>query len=144
MQLMDEDTLLIRYEIPKRSTSYEAANENYTSHKPNFKLFVFYSISEDSVFRIYRDNSTELIYLQRHYYDDFRNVRSAQTGRPASSCGNNPYFRNAFNWCVFTHVKIISFNIIVAVNSIKFKIYFCTEGYINICAIKLRLILFKQ
>ncbi|XP_011206910.2 DET1 homolog [Bactrocera dorsalis] len=100
IQLVDEDTLLLRYEIPKRSTSFDPDNENYSSHKPNFKLFVFYSISEDSVFKIYRDNSTKLIYLQRHYYDYFRNVRSAQTGRPPASSGNNPYFQNAFN-CAF-------------------------------------------
>lgn len=99
MQLLDEDTLLIRYEIQKESSHFDDDNEKCTSQKPIFKLFVFYSLSEDTVFRIYRDDSMELMHLQGHYYDDFRNVRSAQTGRPPSSSSNNVYFRNAFN-CV--------------------------------------------
>ncbi|XP_011184273.1 DET1 homolog [Zeugodacus cucurbitae] len=100
MQLIDEDTLLIRFEIPKRPSSSDAGNENFNAQNPNFKLFVFYSISEDSVFKIYRDDSKELVYLQRNYYDYFRKVRSAQTRRPASSPSNNVYFRTAFN-CAF-------------------------------------------
>ncbi|XP_067626315.1 DET1 homolog [Eurosta solidaginis] len=95
IQLINEDTMLIRFQCPNKgyngADSYEDGDEIST-----YKLFVFFSLSEKQVVKIYPYDSVELLYLQRNFYDYLRPDRSWYSGMPTSSPSNNPYFSLVF------------------------------------------------
>ncbi|XP_017490490.1 PREDICTED: DET1 homolog [Rhagoletis zephyria] len=103
-QFVDDDLMLIRFECPKPKQACCNQAELFIQTRPEFKLYVFYSLSQDKVLKCYPYNSVELLYMQRNFHDTFRNMRSMQTGRPASTPSNNIYFRSAFNCAVKTFV----------------------------------------
>ncbi|XP_054739963.1 DET1 homolog [Anastrepha obliqua] len=97
-QFINEDTLFIRFEATKMRR-YVLINSGQVSVEelPNFKLYVFYSLSEDKVLKCYHNDSVELFNIRKNFYDSFRTDRSLQTGRPASTLSNNIYFRSGYD-----------------------------------------------
>lgn len=98
MQLIDSDHILLRYEKRQSQMPLEMfVGNNLESVNRNFKIYVFYNVTEQQILKIYTKDSTELLQLLRNYCDDFRNVRSLQIPWHASSPSNNDFFRAAFD-----------------------------------------------
>ncbi|CAD7012018.1 unnamed protein product [Ceratitis capitata] len=98
-QFINKETLLMRFEMP-RNTSTDTGSEQPSRDTMYFKLYVFYSLSELKVLRIFQHDSKELLHLQRDFYESLRNVRSWHTGRPASSPSNSIYYRFKHDTCI--------------------------------------------
>ncbi|KAM7343157.1 de-etiolated protein 1 abo [Cochliomyia hominivorax] len=96
MQLIDSDHLLLRYEKRQTHMPLSIIVGNKDDNK-NFKIYVFYNITQQKILKIYTKDSVELLQLLRNYCDDFRNVHSLQIPWHASSPSNNDFFRAAFD-----------------------------------------------
>lgn len=97
MQLIDSDNILFRYEKRQTQLPLEMINGSVDQVNRNFKLYVFYNITQQKVLQIYQKDSVELLKLLRNYCDEFRNVHSLQIPWHASSPSNNDFFRAAFD-----------------------------------------------
>ncbi|XP_073812319.1 de-etiolated protein 1 abo [Musca autumnalis] len=96
MQLIDSEHLLLRYEKRQTQMPLEMLEGTVDSISKNFKLYVFYNITEQKVLKILDKNSVTLLLMLRNYCDEFRNVRSLYSWY-ASSPSNNDFFRSAFD-----------------------------------------------
>ena len=97
MQLIDSDHILFRYEKRQTQLPFEMVLGSFNQVNKNFKLYVFYNITQQKVLKIYSKDSVELLRMLRNFCDEFRNVRSLQIPWNASSPSNNDFFRAAFN-----------------------------------------------
>lgn len=98
MQLIDSDHLLLRYEKRQTQMPLEVyGSNNVDTDNKNFKIYVFYNITQQRILKIYQKDSTELLHMLRNYCDEFRNVHSLQIPWHASSPSNNDFFRAAFD-----------------------------------------------
>lgn len=97
MQLIDNDHLLLRYEKRQTQMPLEMIIGNSDPINKNFKLYVFYNITQQKILKIYTKNSIQLLKMLRNYCDEFRNVHSLQIPWHASSPSNNDFFRAAFD-----------------------------------------------
>ncbi|TMW44594.1 hypothetical protein DOY81_010324, partial [Sarcophaga bullata] len=97
MQLIDSDHILFRYEKRETQLPLEMIIGSVDQVNRNFKLYVFYNITQQKVLKIYPKDSVELLRMLRNFCDEFRNVRSLQIPWNASSPSNNDFFRAAFD-----------------------------------------------
>uniref|UniRef100_A0A1I8NBV4 Uncharacterized protein n=1 Tax=Musca domestica TaxID=7370 RepID=A0A1I8NBV4_MUSDO len=96
MQLIDSEHILMRYEKRQSQMPLEMLEGTVDSVTKNFKLYVFYNITEQKVLTIFGQNSVNMLLMLRNFCDEFRNVRSLYSWH-ASSPSNNVYFRESFD-----------------------------------------------
>ncbi|XP_055847793.1 DET1 homolog [Episyrphus balteatus] len=86
LQFLDEDHLLIRYDLHKHPEV-----ETAIAHK----FFVLYNLPEDEIIKISAENAFDLLLYFVYCCDTFRDTRSLFTGRAPSSSSNNMQIRCA-------------------------------------------------